>query len=97
MNNIEDLLSPYLNEVLNSSILELENSLGLKNNFSEKEKKEFENLLKELTEIIKGYEGVILPTIMDKITNIKNVISKVDVVCEGEEHPLNTQHLSDTQ
>ena len=96
-NNLDQILAPHLNSVLDTFIINLEESLKLKGSFSEEEKKEFIPLLAEMMEIAVGYEDLISPTIKDKITNIKHILSEIDTVHEGEEHPLNTQPLSDTQ
>ena len=95
--SLDQILTPHLNSVLDTFILNLEESLELKGSFSEEEKKEFISLLAEVMEIAVGYEDLIAPTIKDKITNIKHILSEIDTVHEGEEHPLNTQPLSDTQ
>ena len=95
--SLDQILTPHLNSVLDTFILNLEESLELKGSFSEEEKKEFISLLAEVMEIAVGYEDLIAPTIKDKITNIKHILSETDIVHEGEEHPLNIQPLSDTQ
>jgi hypothetical protein len=91
------LLDKNLNSVLDTFIINLEESLELKGNFSEREKEEFISLLAEVMEIAVGYEDLIAPAIKDKITNIKHLLSKTDIVHDSEEHLLNTQPLSDTQ
>jgi hypothetical protein len=95
--NLDQILTPYLNSVLDTFILNLEDSLEFKGKFSEEEKKEFISLLSEVMEISIGYEDLIAPAIKDKITNIKHLLSKSDVLHEGEEHPLNTPPLLDIQ
>ena len=95
--SLDQILTPHLNSVLDTFILNLEESLELKGSFSEEEKKEFISLLAEVMEIAVGYEDLIAPTIKDKITNIKHILSETDIVHEGEEHPLNTTPLSNTQ
>jgi hypothetical protein len=97
MNNLEDLISPYLNSTLDSFISNLEESLKLKGSFSKEEKEEFITLLLEIMETVVGYEDLIAPAIKDKITKIKDILSEVDTVHKGEEHLLNTQPLSDDQ
>ena len=96
-NNLDQLVTSYLNEALDNFISNLESSLEFKGSFTEDEKKEFIILLVEVMELAVGYEDLISPTIKDKITNIKHILSEIDTVHEGEEHPLNTQPLSDTQ
>lgn len=95
--NLDQILTPYLNSVLDTFILNLEDSLEFKGKFSEEEKKEFISLLSEVMEISIGYEDLIAPAIKDKITNIKRLLSENDELHEGEEHPLNTTPLSDIQ
>jgi len=95
--NLENLISPYLNSTLDNLISNLEESLKFKGSFSEEEKDEFITLLAEIMEMVVGYEDLISPTITDKITNIKRLLSESDAVYEGEEHPLNTTPLSDIQ
>jgi hypothetical protein len=95
--NLDQILTPHLNSVLDTFIINLEESLELKGSFSEEEKKEFISLLAEVMEIAVGYEDLIAPAIKDKITNIKHLLSKTDTIHDDEEHPLNTQPLSDTQ
>ena len=84
--NLDQILTPYLNSVLDTFILNLEDSLEFKGKFSEEEKKEFISLLSEVMEISIGYEDLIAPAIKDKITNIKHLLSKSDIIYEGEEH-----------
>jgi hypothetical protein len=95
--NLDQILAPHLNSVLDTFILNLKESLELKGSFSEEEKKEFISLLAEVMEIAVGYEDLIAPAIKDKITNIKHLLSKTDTVHDGEEHLLNTTPLSDIQ
>lgn len=95
--NLDQLVTSYLNEALNSFILNLESSLEFKGSFTEEEKRDFIMLLAEVMELAVGYEDLIAPAIKDKITNIKHILSESDTVHEGEEHPLNTQPLSDIQ
>jgi len=97
MDNLNQIVSPYLNSVLNNFILNLEESLKLKDSFTEEEKKEFIFLLAEILEMTNGYEDLISPNIKDKITNIKRLLSKVDEVYEDKEYPLNTPPLTDSQ
>ena len=97
MDNLNQIVSPYLNSVLNNFILNLEESLKLKDSFTEEEKKEFIFLLAEILEMTNGYEDLISPNIKDKITNIKRLLSKVDEVYEDKEYPLNTPPLTDGQ
>lgn len=96
-NNLDQMLTLYLNEALDNFILNLESSLEFKGSFTEEEKHKFIILLAEVMELAVGYEDLISPAIKDKITNIKHILSETDTVHEGEEHPLNTQPLSDTQ
>ena len=97
VDSLDQILAPHLNSVLDEFILNLKDSLELKGSFSEGEKKEFISLLTEVMEIAVGYEDLISPAIKDKITNIKHLLSKTDVVHDGEEHPFNITSLSDTQ
>ena len=96
-NNLDQMLTSYINEALDNFISNLESSLEFKGSFTEDEKKEFIVLLAEVMELTVGFEDLILPSIKDKITNIKHILSETDTVHEGEEHLLNTQPLSDTQ
>ena len=97
INNLEDLLSPHINSILNSFISNIETSLEIKGSFSSEEKKEFNKLLEEIMETIIGYESLIPFDIKDKITNIKHLLSEIDTVREGEEHQLNITSLSNIQ
>jgi hypothetical protein len=96
-NNLDNLIFPYLNSVLDNFISNLEESLKLKGTLSEEEKKEFTSLLSEILEITNGYEDLISVNIKNKITNINHLLLKNNVIYEGEEHPLNTTPLSDAQ
>lgn len=96
-NNLEHLITPYLNEILNNFILNLESSLELKGNFTKEEKNEFFIMLAEIMETVVGYEDLVSPTIKDKITNIKHLLLKTNTVHNSKEHLLNTQPLLDTQ
>ena len=95
--NLDQLITSYLNEALDNFISNLESSLEFKGSFTEEEKRDFIILLVEVMELAVGYEDLIAPAIKDKITNIKHILSESDTVHEGEEHPLNTQPLSDIQ
>ena len=95
--NLEHLITPYLNEVLNNFISNLESSLELKGNFTKEEEKEFIILLAEIMETVVDYEDLVSPAIKDKITNIKHLLSKTDTIHDSEEHPLNTTLLTDIQ
>ena len=95
--NLDQLITSYLNGALDNFISNLESSLEFKGSFTEDEKKEFIVLLAEVMELKVGFEDLISPAIKDKITNIKHILSETDTVHEGEKHPLNTTSLSDTQ
>ena len=97
VDSLDQMLAPHLNSVLDTFIINLEESLELKGSFSEEEKKEFISLLAEVMEITVGYEDLIVPAIKDKITNIKHLLSETYTIHDGEEHLLNTQPLSDIQ
>lgn len=96
-NNLEHLITPYLNEILNNFISNLESSLELKGNFTKEEKNEFIIMLAEIMETVVGYEDLVSPTIKDKIINIKHLLLKTNTVHNSKEHLFNTQPLLDTQ
>ena len=96
-NSLDQIILPYISDILNNLIADLEEVISSKGDRTKKERDTFLNVLNEAEENLKEYGDVLNPQINSKITNIKYLLSETDVIHDGEEHPLNTQPLSDTQ
>jgi ElaB/YqjD/DUF883 family membrane-anchored ribosome-binding protein len=96
-NSLDQIILPYISDILNNLMEDLEEVISSKGDLTKKERDTFLNVLNEAEENLKEYGDVLNPQINSKITNIKYLLSETDVIHDGEEHPLNTQPLSDTQ
>jgi ElaB/YqjD/DUF883 family membrane-anchored ribosome-binding protein len=95
--NLDQIILPYISDILNNLMGDLEEVISLKGDLTKEERDTFLNVLNEAEENLKEYGDVLNPQINSKITNIKHLLSETDVIHDGEEHPLNTQPLSDIQ
>ena len=95
--NLDQIILPYISDILNSLMGDLEEVISLKGDLTKEERDTFLNVLNEAEENLKEYGDILNPQINSKITNIKHLLSETDVIHDGEEHPLNTQPLSDIQ
>jgi len=95
--NLDQIILPYISDILNNLMGDLEEVISLKGDLTKEERDTFLNVLNEAEENLKEYGDVLNPQINSKITNIKHLLSETDVIHDGEEHPLNIQPLSDIQ
>jgi|LakMenE01Jun11ns_1017448.scaffolds.fasta_scaffold9269802_1 hypothetical protein len=95
--NLDQIILPYISDILNNLMGDLEEVISLKGDLTKEERDTFLNVLNEAEENLKEYGDILNPQINSKITNIKHLLSETDVIHDGEEHPLNTQPLSDIQ
>ena len=95
--NLDQIILPYISDILNNLMGDLEEVISLKGDLTKEERDTFLNVLNEAEENLKEYGDVLNPQINSKITNIKHLLSETDVVYDGEEYPLNTTPLSDIQ
>ena len=96
-NSLDKILLPYISDIVNNMMEDLEEVMSLKGDLTKEERDTFLNVLNEVEENLEGYGSIIDSKINSKITNIKHLLSEIDIVHEGEEHPLNTTPLSDIQ
>ena len=95
-NNFENFLLSQMEEVLNS-FTSLEEILEGENEISKIQKEDILRDFKDIVETISPYQGVLGPQIKGQINYITQLLDTSNEVDEGEEHPLNTQPLSDIQ
>jgi hypothetical protein len=95
-NNFENFLLSQMEEVLNS-FTSLEEILEGENEISKIQKEDILRDFKDIVETISPYQGVLGPQIKGQINYITQLLDTSNEVDEGEEYPLNTQPLSDTQ
>jgi Asp-tRNA(Asn)/Glu-tRNA(Gln) amidotransferase C subunit len=95
-NNFENFLLSQMEEILNS-FTSLEEILEGKNEISKNQKEDILKDFKDIIETISPYQGVLGPQIKGQINYITQLLDTSNEVDEGEEHPLNTQPLSDIQ
>ena len=96
-NNFENFLISQMEEVMNNFTSNLEGILEDENKIPETQKEDILKDLLDIIETISPYQSILRPQIKDKINHIKHLLDIPNEVDEGEEHPLNTQPLSDTQ
>jgi Asp-tRNA(Asn)/Glu-tRNA(Gln) amidotransferase C subunit len=95
-NNFENFLLSQMEEILNS-FTSLEEILEGENEISKNQKEDILKDFKDIIETISPYQGVLGPQIKGQINYITQLLDTSNEVDEGEEHPLNTQPLSDIQ
>jgi len=95
--SLDQIILPYLSDIINNIMEDLEEVISLKGDLTKEERDTFLNVLNEVEENLEGYGSTLDSKINSKITNIKHLLSEIDVIYEGEEHPLNTTPLSDAQ
>jgi len=95
--NFDSFLISQMEEVMNSFTSNLEGIIEGENEISQNQKEDILKDLLDIVETISPYQGVLGPQIKDKINHIKHLLNISNEVDEGEEHPLNTQPLSDIQ
>lgn len=96
-NNFENFLISQMEEVMNNFTSNLEGILEGENEIPQNQKEDILKDLLDIVETISPYQGVLGPQIKDKINHIKYLLNISNDIDESEEHPLNTQPLSDTQ
>jgi len=96
-NSLDQILLPYISDILNNLMEDLEEVISLKGELTKEERDTFLSILNETEENLKGFGDALTPQISSKITNIKRLLSENDELHEGEEHPLNTTPLLDIQ
>lgn len=96
-NSLNPILLPYISDIVNNVMEDLEEVMSLKGDLTKEERDTFLNILNETEENLKGFGSTLDSKINSKITNIKHLLSEINIVHEGEEHPLNTTPLSDIQ
>ena len=96
-NNFENFLLSQMEEVMDSFTSNLEGILEGENKIPQNQKEDILKDLLDIVETISPYQSILGPQIKDKINHIKYLLDIPNEVDEGEEHPLNTQPLSDTQ
>jgi methyl-accepting chemotaxis protein len=96
-NSLDQILLPYISDILNNLMEDLEEVISLKGELTKEERDTFLNILNETEENLNSFGDELTPQINSKITNIKRLLSENDELHEGEEHPLNTTPLSDIQ
>jgi hypothetical protein len=94
--NFENFLISQMEEILNS-FTSLEEILEGENEISKNQKEDILKDFKDIVETISPYQGVLGPQIKGQINYITQLLDTSNEVDEGEEHPLNTQPLSDIQ
>ena len=94
--NFENFLISQMEEILNS-FTSLEEILEGENEISKNQKEDILKDFKDIIETISPYQGVLGPQIKGQINYITQLLDTSNEVDEGEEHPLNTQPLSDIQ
>jgi Asp-tRNA(Asn)/Glu-tRNA(Gln) amidotransferase C subunit len=94
--NFENFLISQMGEILNS-FTSLEEILEGENEISKNQKEDILKDFKDIIETISPYQGVLGPQIKGQINYITQLLDTSNEVDEGEEHPLNTQPLSDIQ
>ena len=95
--NFESFLISQIEEVMNSFTSNLEGIIEGENEISQNQKEDILKDLLDIVETISPYQGVLGPQIMGQINYIIQLLDTSNEVDEGEEHPLNTQPLSDIQ
>lgn len=95
--NFENFLISQMEEVMNTFTSNLEGILEGEKDIPENQKEDILKDLLDIVETISPYQSLLGPQIKDKINHIKHLLNTSDEVDEGEEHPLNTQSLSDVQ
>jgi uncharacterized protein Yka (UPF0111/DUF47 family) len=95
--NFENFLISQMEEVMNNFTSNLEEILKDKNEIPETQKEDILKELLDIVETISPYQGILGPQLKDKINHIKHLLNISNKIDEGEEHPLNTTPLSDTQ
>ena len=95
--NFDSFLISQMEEVMNSFTSNLEGIIEGENEISQNQKEDILKDLLDIVETISPYQGVLGPQIKDKINHIKHLLKISNEVDEGEEYPLNTTPLSDTQ
>ena len=95
--NFENFLISQMGDVINSFTSNLEGILEGENEIKPNQKEDILKDFKDIIETISPYQGVLGPQIMGQINYITQLLDTSNEVDEGEEHPLNTQPLSDTQ
>ena len=96
-NNFENFLISQMEEVINSFTSDLEGILEGENEIKSNQKEDILKDFKDIIETISPYQGVLGPQIKGQINHITHLLDTSNKIDEGEEHPLNTQPLSDTQ
>jgi Asp-tRNA(Asn)/Glu-tRNA(Gln) amidotransferase C subunit len=94
--NFENFLISQMEEILNS-FTSLEEILEGENEISKNQKEDILKDFKDIIETISPYQGVLGPQIKGQINYITQLLDTSNEIDEGEEHPLNTQPLSDIQ
>lgn len=94
--NFENFLISQMEEILNS-FTSLEEILEGENEISKNQKEDILKDFKDIIDTISPYHGVLGPQIKGQINYITQLLDTSNEVDEGEEHPLNTQPLSDIQ
>jgi hypothetical protein len=97
MNSLDQIILPYISDIINNVMEDLEEVMSLKGDLTKGERDTFLNILNEAEEHLRKYGGTLDPKINSKITNIKHLLSEINIICEGEEHPLNIPPLSNIQ
>ena len=95
--NFENFLISQMEEVINSFTNDLEGILEGEDEIKPNQKEDILKDFKEIIETISPYQGVLGPQIKGQINYITQLLDTSNEVDEGEEHPLNTQPLSDIQ
>ena len=95
--NFENFLISQMEEVINSFTNDLEGILEGENDIKPNQKEDILKDFKDIIETISPYQGVLGPQIKGQINYITQLLDTSNEVDEGEEHPLNTQPLSDVQ
>ena len=95
--NFENFLISQMEEVINSFTNDLEGILEGEDEIKSNQKEDILKDFKDIIETISPYQGVLGPQIKGQISYITQLLDTSNEVDEGEEHPLNTQPLSDIQ
>ena len=96
-NDFENFLISQMEEIMNTFTSNLEEVLKDENEISKNQKEDILKDLLDVVETISPYQGILNPQIKDQINHITHLLDTSNEVGEGEEHPLNTQPLSDVQ